>query len=92
MSKVKQVFPVEYTDGVTEERKGTFESGGTYRTTIIVERLHMKGEVVIEIDLAAIARSMGPRACKSKGGRCVDGHVVVKRVGSPKIVSREKVN
>ena len=34
-------------------------------------------EVTVRVGVRTITRSMGPVAARSKGGRCVDGHVTV---------------
>lgn len=60
---------------------------GTYARTVGKRR--MACEVEIRIDLDAVAAQMGHRACTQKSGKCVDGHVVVRKIGTPAEVSRE---
>jgi hypothetical protein len=36
--------------------------------------------IEVEVDLAGIVRMMGTKAVLSKGGKCVDGFVTVRRV------------
>lgn len=51
----------------------------------------MRCNILITIDLDAIAITLGRKACRSKSGKSMDGKVLVKRVGHPTTLSKELI-
>lgn len=85
--KVEYVAEVEYSEDITELVPVTPPATGTRGRVIGKKRMRCK--VVITLDLVEVAKQMGPRAARSKGGKCQDGLLVVKRSGEPVELSRE---
>lgn len=84
MDRFSQKYPVEYNDPIV-----THDSHDDYESTAVIGHAIMSGEVVVEIDLTEVLRVMGPKAMRSKGGRCRDGCVLVKRASGPTEISRK---
>jgi hypothetical protein len=75
---------VDYEEPIHQE----LPSGQGRGYTCIGKR-RMRCEVELDLDVSEVLRVMGAKACRSKGGRCVDGHLTVKRAGTPVELSRE---
>lgn len=75
---MKEIKTIEYTEPIYEQ---VTEGTGTYSRRIGERR--MRCQVQVDIHVESIVNQMGKRACLSKSGKCVDGHVVVKRLGLP---------
>lgn len=71
----------------TRRRRGTVKvrwpAGGTHTTYKYLDEVEIKGEVTLEINLAALMQLMGDRALNAKSGRssCMNGLVKAKAGG-----------
>lgn len=54
-----------------------WKQGDSYQS---VELPSTQEEVEVTIDLEKVAKDLGVKAARSKGGRSVDGHVTVKHI------------
>ena len=59
----------------------------TYRWPHTVPDGQIDAVIEIEIDITSIVRTMGQKATRSKGGKCVDGYVTVRAHSITKVQS-----
>lgn len=74
--KVNEIHTIYWTETVYEDTPGLL-----VKTRVGTRR--MMAKVVVTVDTELAANSMGRRAAESKGGKCVDGLLSVKRLTGP---------
>ncbi len=77
---IRQLWRGQRRVGVSRREKITDGEPSITGFRTVPDRV-LVGDVIVEIDLERLITSMGDRAMKSKGKKCVDGWVTVRAVG-----------